>query len=69
MADYSTDYEWIRDYMQSPPKSYLRLRDTGDGKWAIVRVKPPQMFGHEVVASRLTRKAAEQMLALAKEKS
>jgi hypothetical protein len=49
------------------PQSYLRLRDTGDGKWAIVRVVGWQKFAKEVVASGLTRKQAEQMIALAKE--
>lgn len=48
-------------------KPYLRLRDTGDGKWAIVRVKMYEQFGKEVVAAGLTRKQAEQMIALAKE--
>ena len=49
------------------PKPYLRLRDTGDGKWAIVRVGPYQQFGTEVVAEGLTRQQAEQMIALSKE--
>lgn len=47
--------------------SYLRLRNTGDGKWAIVRVKRFQQFGTEIVASGLTRQQAEQMIALSKE--
>jgi hypothetical protein len=50
------------------PPSYLRLRDTGDGKWAIVRVGPYQQFGREIVASGLTRQTAEQMINLSKEK-
>ena len=49
------------------PKPYLRLRDTGDGKWAIVRVNIYEQFGKEVVASGLTRQQAEQMIALSKE--
>lgn len=49
------------------PKPYLRLRDTGDGKWAIVRVKFYAQYGSEVVAEGLTRKEAEQMIKLSKE--
>lgn len=49
------------------PKPYLRLRETGDGKWAIVRVKMFEQFGKEVVAEGLTRQQAEQMIALSKE--
>ncbi len=57
-------YAWDEE---AKPKSYLRLRDTGDGEWAIVRVEGWQRFGKEVVARGLTRKQAEQMIALAKE--
>ena len=58
-------YVWDEE---ATPKPYLRLRDTGDGKWAIVRVRMWEQFGREVVASGLTRKQAEQMIALSKEK-
>jgi hypothetical protein len=46
----------------------LRLRDNGDGVWAIVRVKAGARFGTEVIAGGLTLKAASQMIELAKEK-
>jgi len=45
----------------------LRLRDNGDGTWSIVRLKEGASYGTEVVASGLTRLAAEQMIKLSKE--
>ncbi len=50
-----------------PREPYLRLRDLGTGKWAIVRVTGGQQYGGEIVATDLTRTQAEQMIALSKE--
>ena len=48
-------------------KPYLRLRDLGTGKFAIVRVMPYQQYGSEVVATELSRKDAERLINLSKE--
>lgn len=54
-------------FASTPPKPYLRLRDLGTGKWAIVRVTGGQQYGGEIVATDLTRLQAEQMINLSKE--
>jgi hypothetical protein len=59
---------WTDTRLPQIPKEELRLRDNGDGVWAIVRVKAGARFGTEVIAGGLTLKAASQMLELAKEK-
>jgi hypothetical protein len=61
-------YGWTDTRLPQIPKEELRLRDNGDGVWAIVRVKAGARFGTEVIAGGLTLKAASQMLELAKEK-
>lgn len=61
-------YGWTDARLPQVPKEGLRLRDNGDGMWAIVRVKPGEKFGTEVIAGGLTLKAASQMIELAKEK-
>jgi len=58
---------WTDTRLPQIPKEKLRLRDNGDGVWAIVRVKAGARFGTEVVANGLTRLAAEQMIKLARE--
>jgi hypothetical protein len=60
-------YVWTDATLPQVPKEELRLRDTGDGVWAIVRVKPGAKFGTEVIAGGLTLEAASQMIELAKE--
>lgn len=56
-----------RGIFGSPVKPYLRLRDLGTGRWAIVRVGPNETYGSEIVATDLTKVQAEQMIALSKE--
>ena len=69
MSEHPTKFGFFDELTEKhAPPSYLRLRDTGDGKWAIVRVGSYQQFGREIVASGLTRQAAEQMINLSKEK-
>ena len=60
-------YGWTDARLPQIPKEELRLRDTSDGMWAIVRVKPGAQFGTEVIAGGLTLEAASQMIKLARE--
>ena len=61
-------FGWTDARLPQVPKEELCLRDTSDGMWAIVRVKPGEKFGTEVIAGGLTLEAASQMIELAKEK-
>ena len=61
-------YGWTDARLPQIPKEELRVCDNGDGMWAIVRVKPGEKFGTEVIAGGLTLEAASQMIELAKEK-
>ena len=59
---------WTDARLPQIPKEELRVCDNGDGMWAIVRVKPGEKFGVEVIAGGLNLEAASQMIELAKEK-
>ena len=61
-------YGWTDARLPQIPKEELCLCDNGDGMWAIVRAKPGEKFGMEVIAGGLTLEAASQMIELAKEK-
>ena len=61
-------YGWTDARLPQIPKEELRVCDNGDGMLAIVRVKPGEKFGMEVIAGGLTLEAASQMIELAKEK-